>query len=182
MAYYKTKAAYKKEAIERKRTAFFRDRHKKVCTGCNKEMYIFAKGKCKFCVTKETKPLTKSAIQKIKKKRAVERTKQMHEWFLEVWEKRKKFDPVVRGSYVECFESGKKLYSKYFKFNTCCYSHYLPKAKYRDYAFEEWNIEIVDPAIHDQWEIDKEKCPKMFNRLKEIENGLQNDGTPNVNM
>jgi len=171
MAYYKTKAAYKKEAVERKRTAQKIQYKKKTCAGCGKDVLLFAKGKCKACASKDyKKPLNKSDLQKIRDKRDADRTTKMHEWFLEVWEKRKKFDPSVGGSYVQCFESGKKLYTKYYKFNTCCYSHYLPKSRYPNYGFEDWNLEIVDPEIHDQWEKDKEKCPKMFNRLKEIEN------------
>ena len=158
------------------------EKKKKICTECQKETYIFAKGKCKSCASKNSRPIKKSAIQKVKEIKDAERTRQLHQWFLELWDKRKKFDPSMGASYVECFESGKRLYSKYYKFNTCCYSHYLPKSRYPNYGFEEWNLEIVDPEIHDQWEKDKEKCPKMFNRLKEIENGLQNDGTPNVNM
>lgn len=158
----------------------------KLCAcGCNQTGQIYSKGMLKQCFIRLNPPKKikyKSSIQKIKDKKDAETTRNLHQWFLELWDKRKKFCPVVGTSYVECFESGKKLYSKYYKFNTCCYSHYLPKSRYPKYAFEEWNLEIVDPAIHDQWEIDKEKCPKMFNRLKEIENDLQNDGITNDNM
>lgn len=156
---------------------------KKTCAGCGKDVILFAKGKCKTCASKDyKKPINRTAIQKIKDKKNAEVSRSLHTWFLELWNKRKKFDSSLQDDYVECFESGKRLYSKYYMFNSCCYSHYLPKSRYPDYAFEEWNLEIVDPAIHDQWEIDKEKCPKMFNRLKEIENGLQNDGITHINM
>lgn len=139
---------------------------KKICKNCNKETFLWKAGLCKSCssiLSSPKKIVYKSAKQKIKDIEKKERTKKLHEWFLELFDKRSEKDSF--GKYVICFESGKKLYEQYYKYNTCCYSHYFPKSKYPELAFEEWNLEIVEPEIHAKWEINKDKCPKMYKKF-----------------
>ena len=138
---------------------------KKVCIGCENESYIWSKNLCKTCFLKENLPKKiqyKSAKQKIKDVSKAQRTKDLHNWFLEVWQKRREKDEL--GYFVRCFETGQKLYENYYKFNTCCYSHYYPKNNYQEYAMKEWNIEIIHPNVHSQWELNKQKCIKMYSR------------------
>lgn len=139
----------------------------KLCScGCGKIGRIWSKGMLKECSMRLNPPKKiqyKSAKQKIKDIDKVQRTKDLHNWFLQVWDERREKDEL--GYFVRCFESGQKLYEKYYKYNTCCYSHYFPKSKYKEYEFEEWNLEIVHPDQHSIWENNHSKCPKMFEKF-----------------
>ena len=103
---------------------------KKVCKNCNVEQFIWKAGLCKPCssILNPPKKITyKSAKQKIKDVEKRERTKKLHEWFLELFDKHCLEDE--NGKYVICFESGKKLYEKYYKYNTSIYHHILEKSR-----------------------------------------------------
>jgi len=135
----------------------------KLCScGCGKIGRIWSKGMLKECSMRLNPPKKiqyKSAKQKIKDVDKAKRTQELHQWFLQIWNKRRERDEL--DYFVRCFETGQKLYEKYYKYNTCCYSHYYPKSKYKEYEFEEWNLEIVHPNQHTIWENDHSKCPKM---------------------
>lgn len=141
-------------------------RKKKTCKcGCKREGFIWSQGMLKECFLRlnpSKKNAYKSAKQKIKDVEKKNRTIKLHEWFLEIWDKRKEKDEF--GYFVRCFETEQKLYEQYYKFNTCCYSHYYPKNNYQEYAMKEWNIEIIHPNVHSQWELNKQKCIKMYSR------------------
>lgn len=135
---------------------------KKICEECEKETFIWSRNLCKNCFSKLNPPKKiqyKSAKQKLKDIDKTQRTRELYQWFLKIWDKRKEKDEI--GYFVRCFETEQKLYEKYYKYNTCCYSHYYPKSKYKEYEFEEWNLEIVHPNQHAIWENDHSKCPKM---------------------
>ena len=139
---------------------------KKICQECKSETFIWSKNLCKNCFTKLNPPKKiqyKSAKQKIKDVGKANRTKELHFWFLEVWQKRREKDEL--GYFVRCYESGQKLYENYYKFNTCCYSHYYPKSRFPEYEFEEWNLEIIHPDQHTIWENDHSKCIKMYKKF-----------------
>jgi hypothetical protein len=136
----------------------------KKCTSCGFSK-IWSKSLCKICFLNANPPKKiqyKSAKQKIKDVDKTQRTEELHQWFLEVWNKRREWDG--RRFVVKCFESGYFLDEQTFKYNTCCYSHYFPKSKYPQYALEEWNLEIVKPDIHALWENDHSKCPRMYEK------------------
>jgi 5-methylcytosine-specific restriction endonuclease McrA len=111
--------------------------------------------------------------QRVKLKSKAEQTKKLHEWFLEVWKEREEFDSNGRG-YVTCFETGKKLYSDYYMSNSCCYSHLIPKSKRPDLAMEDFNLKIVHPDCHAQYETFPEKAPKQYALRQELLNKLIN--------
>ena len=65
-------------------------------------------------------------------------------------------------------ESGKKLYEKYYKYNTSIYHHILEKNRYLEYEFEEWNIVFLSPEIHDQVHVNIDKTPKVKEKTNEL--------------
>lgn len=143
-------------------------RKKKICVICKTDQFIFSRGRCKSCASREdNKSIKKISTKQIEKnKDKALKTKELHSWFLEIWEKRKEKDD--RGYFVRCYESGSKMYEDNYKFNSCIYSHYFPKSTYPQYALKEWNLELVLPDIHAQWEQDYTKCIKMYKRFMEL--------------
>lgn len=143
---------------------------KKICNcGCEKEGYIWSQGMLKECFLRLNPPKKiqyKSAKQKIKDIEKKERTKKLHEWFLELFDKHCLQDGF--GKYVICFETGKKLYEQYYKFNTSIYHHALEKSKFREFEFEEWNIIFLSPEVHDQVHADINKTPKVKQKTLEL--------------
>ena len=91
-------------------------RKKKTCKcGCKREGFIWSQGMLKECFLRlnpSKKIAYKSAKQKIKDVEKKNRTIKLHEWFLELFDKHCLEDE--NGKYVICFESGKKLYEKYY--------------------------------------------------------------------
>lgn len=142
---------------------------KKNCKNCKTEQFIWKAGLCKSCssILNPPKKISyKSAKQKIKDIEKKERTKKLHEWFLELFDKHCLQDGF--GKYVICFETGKKLYEQYYKFNTSIYHHALEKSKFREFEFEEWNIIFLSPEVHDQVHADINKTPKVKQKTLEL--------------
>jgi len=134
---------------------------KKNCEKCEFPK-IWSKNLCKNCFTKLNPPKKiqyKSAKQKIKDVGKARRTKELHQWFLELWDKRKQKDEL--GYFVKCYETGKKLYESYYKFNTCCYHHLIEKSTHPEYEFDEENLVIIHPDIHTLTHNDIDKTPKL---------------------
>lgn len=120
-------------------------------------------------------PLKKvSEKQRVKNKEKAEKSRRLHEWFIEIWKEREEFDNNGRG-YVICFETGMKLYSDMYMDNSCCYSHILPKSKYPEFAMLGSNLVIVHPNCHTQYETFPEKAPKQFALKQELLNKLRNE-------
>lgn len=146
----------------------------KVCQGsCSRLTKIYAKNMCKSCYLKENPP------KKIAKQSAAGRIKagidklkmiRLHQFFLYLWDKQED-----ENGYCYCYETGKSMCRSIYRENSCVYSHCFPKSTYQQYAENEDNILICLPEIHAQWEVNREKTPKMleyFNQLKEkYENG-----------
>ncbi len=142
---------------------------KKCKCGCEKEGFIWTKGMLKECFLRLNPPekiIYKSAKQKIKEIEKKERTKKLHNWFLELFDKHCLEDE--NGKYVICFESGKKLYEKYYKYNTSIYHHVLEKSKYPQFEFEEWNIIFLSPEVHNQVHTDINKTLKVKQKTLEL--------------
>lgn len=140
----------------------------KKCTSCGFSK-IWSKSLCKICFLNANPPKKiqyKSAKQKIKDVNKAQRTKNLHNWFLEVWDKRREKDEL--GYFVRCFESEQKLYENYYKFNTCCYHHLIEKSTHPEYEFEEENLVIIHPDIHTLTHHNIDKTPKIKQKLNEI--------------
>lgn len=139
---------------------------KKVCEGCNTEQILWKGKKCKSCSFKENPP---KAIKKYsekgleKKKLKTETTKKLHQWFLDLWDKR-----ADKNGNVRCFETDITMSHTIYKENICCYSHQIPKSKRPDLAFKEDNLLIVLPDVHASWEANQENCPKMYEYTKKL--------------
>ena len=135
---------------------------KKNCKNCKTEQFIWKAGLCKSCssILNPPKKISyKSAKQKLKDVDKAKRTKELHQWFLELWDKRKQKDEL--GYFVKCYETGKKLYESYYKFNTCCYHHLIEKSTHPEYEFEEENLVIIHPDIHTLTHNNIDKTPKL---------------------
>lgn len=140
---------------------------KKKCINCEKESYIWSKNLCKICFTRLNPPKKikyKSSKQNLKDIVKKKRTKDLHTWFLLIWDKRREKDEL--GYFIRCFETGQKLYEHYYKFNTCCYHHLFEKSTYPEYEFNEKNLVIIHPDIHTLTHNDIDKTPRLKN-LKE---------------
>ena len=140
-------------------------RSKKTCSIENCNNPIFGKGCCKFHYPKTSiKKISSKGIEK--KKIKTETTKKLHQFFLELWDKR-----ADKNGNVRCFETDILMSHTIYKNNSCCYHHILEKSnpKYKEYSFEEWNIVIILPDIHNQVHSNIEKTPKIMeltNKLK----------------
>lgn len=98
-----------------------------------------------------------------------QKTEEMHNFFLELWDEREEMDAMGR-RYVVCFETGKKLYREVYRMNSCCYHHLILKSKRPDLALMEENIVIIHPSVHAQVHSDIDKTPKvkeLTNLIKE---------------
>lgn len=120
----------------------------------------------------KVRDLDKKPIPKIREKtreklsRKKTWLKEVHGFLIELWEIRKETDDF--GSYVSCFETGERLGEESYKYNSCCYSHYLEKSVYPEFAMEQWNVEIVHPDVHARWEKNKKNCPKMYTKYQKL--------------
>lgn len=129
---------------------------------------IWSQGLCKFHYQQENPPKAIKKItekQKEKNKAKAIRTKELHSWFLLVWDKRADENGDCR-----CFETGTLMKGSIYRENTCVYSHCYAKADYPEFAMEDWNLLIVLPDIHSLWGSNMDKTPKMkayFNEIKE---------------
>lgn len=93
--------------------------------------------------------------QKEKNKLKALKTKDLHKWFLEMWDKREETDGNGN-KFVTCFESGQILKRALYRTNSCCYSHLLPKSSYPDLAMIEENLVIVHPLWHEKMNTPKQ--------------------------
>lgn len=145
----------------------------KLCKcGCGKSGKIWSKGYLKPCFFRlfPSKPLkNKSYIPKISEKQKLknelkkEQTKILHTWFRVIFLER-----MDDNGYCYCFETGTPMHKSQYIDNSCIYSHYYPKSIYPQFALKDWNLEIILPDIHTIWELNHEKCPKMYAKFKEI--------------
>lgn|SRR6187402_2325724 len=102
--------------------------------------------------------------QKEKNKLKSQTTKELHKWFLEIWDKREETDGNGN-RFITCFESGHKLHRSLYRTNTCCYSHLLPKSSFPELAMVEENLVIVHPEWHEK--MTKPKQDELRKKLKE---------------
>jgi hypothetical protein len=149
--------------------AIMKKQGKKKCAveHCN-SYFLWGKGLCSYHYkleypSKSIKKYSKKGLEN--KKAKTERTKERHLWFQQLFDKQKDSN-----GYCYCYETGKPMHESVYKMNSCIYSHCYPKSSYPQYEFNEDNVLIVLPDIHNQWGIDSSKTPKMleyFNKLKE---------------
>lgn len=140
---------------------------KKLCKcGCNREGFIWSKGMLKECFFRLNKLKT---IKKYSEK-GLERKKEkkkwlnnLHTWELELWDSLED-----KNGYVYCYETGTPMHRNVYRQNLCVYSHCLPKSKYPEYAMEKWNLLIILPDVHSLWEINPQKCLKMWTYTEKL--------------
>lgn len=116
---------------------------------------------------KSYKPIKKvSDKQKIKNQEKKELSIKQREFFLSLWDEREIFDG--NSFFCRCGECNKKLSRQFYRGNSCCYSHLLPKSKYPEYRFLPENILIVCPGCHSQFETFSEKAPNQYDLQKKL--------------
>lgn len=136
----------------------------KTCSieGCNYP--VWSKNLCKSHAPK--KPLKKSfkpinkITEKQKEKNVIkkEKTKVLHQFFLDLWDER-----ADKNGCIRCFETDIYMSPTIYRENSCCYHHILEKSNpnYKQYALEKWNIVIILPDVHNQVHANIEFTPKI---------------------
>ena len=141
----------------------------KTCSVENCNFPVWSKGLCKSHSPKKPlkqsfKPVKKvSEKQKEKNKLKTEKTKVLHQWFLDLWDER-----ADKNGCIRCFETDIYMSPTIYRENSCCYSHQLPKSQYPQYALDKENTLIVLPDVHANWEANQESCPKMLAYTKKL--------------
>jgi len=107
---------------------------KKICKECSSEQYIWARGMCKQCASRNPKP--KSGLKEPVKKESFKPSGELA-LFQSIWAVR----PHVCAVTDEPIE-----------FNVWCFSHILPKGKYPKFRLYEKNIVLKSPDMHHKWE------------------------------
>lgn len=134
----------------------------KICRIENCKSKVWSNGLCLRHTPK--KPMKKiSEKGKIKKEEKKEFFKELHKFYLELWDKR-----ADKNGNVKCFETDVLMSHTLYKYNSACYSHQIAKSKRPDLALDEDNILIVLPEVHNQWELDSKKCPKMYRYTEKL--------------
>ena len=137
---------------------------KKFCKSCGNECFLYSRGRCKICASKEdAKPLKKSfkPINKIterqKEKNVIKKelTTQQFEMFREIY----KEHPTKR-----CYECNCKVDGA----SSVQFHHILFKSTYPQYRLEKWNIVLLCETHHNQVHTDVTKTPKVNALTKEI--------------
>lgn len=136
-------------------------RKKKICVSCQTEQYIFSRGRCQNCASREdNKPLKGGNIRKIsakglenKKEKAI-LTDLQFELFKEIYK-----ESLIKRCYeCNCYVDGKS--SGHFH-------HLLYKSQFPQFRLEKWNIVILCLNCHSQTHLDIKKTPKV-EKLTEI--------------
>lgn len=55
------------------------------------------------------------------------------------------------------------------------FHHILPKSKYPQYRHESWNIALLHPDVHAQYEVMPEKVPELELRKEELLKWIENE-------
>jgi len=127
---------------------------------------IWSKNLCSyhFKIEFPPKPIKKiSEKGKIKKEEKKKWFIELHQFYIDLWDKR-----ADKNGNVKCFETGVLMSHTVYKYNLCCYSHQIPKSQRPDLALNEDNILLVLPDIHSQWEADPTKCPNMYKYTEKL--------------
>lgn len=105
-------------------------------------------------------------MRKIKDQKKAE-NELMKLFFFSLWDEREIMNHFGN-TYVVCFETGQKLSRDRYRQSSVVYSHILPKSKYPQYKFCEWNVKIVHPDAHTQFSEFPEKAPKQYAEYKKL--------------
>lgn len=112
--------------------------------------------------TAKRTPLKKvSAKGRIKREEKKELLKEDFEFYKRIWNTRVHV----------CYESGSYLGEE---LNICCFHHVLPKKKYPQYRHEDCNIVLLLPSIHNQVEMNINRCPKVKALTEELKEKYKN--------
>ncbi len=141
----------------------------KICNIENCNYPIWSNGLCKshspkIPLKKIFKPINEiTERQKEKSVIKKEKTKVLHQFFLDLWDER-----ADKNGCIRCFETDIYMSPTIYRENSCCYSHQLPKSQYPQYALDKDNTLIVLPDVHANWETNQELCPKMLAYTKKL--------------
>jgi hypothetical protein len=129
----------------------------KTCKSCGESKYIFSRGRCKFCATKEDSKPLKNATEKSKEKRKEER-KDFPKFFMDAIDKLK-LNPV-------CQNCGGKINANYEP--SWNIAHILLKAKFKSVSTHPDNYVFLcsskDPNTnycHEAFDSDITNRPNM---------------------
>jgi len=139
------------------------ERKKKICKKCGNFRPLFSKGLCLICYKSNyKKPIkTKKKYDPKVKERDVE-------FYSSIWETRPH----------NCENCGAFLGNEPRTYN---FHHLLPKAKYPEHRYDEWNIALLCADCHQQTEISVSKTPKLEQRkdilLRKLDSGKESTDT-----
>ena len=133
----------------------------KICVECKNKTYIWSKSLCKSCFFKLNPPKPINQITTKQKEKNVakkEKTKVLHQFFLDLWDER-----ADKNGCIRCFETDIYMSPTIYRENSCCYHHILEKSNpnYKQYVLEKWNIVIILPDVHNQVHANIEFTPKI---------------------
>jgi hypothetical protein len=123
---------------------------------CRNHQWCRTDKKPKFLNNKKQKPLNRTPVKKISKKKQKGlgelklQTEKDRAFYLEIWEEREHV----------CFESGEPLGNEPL---TLFFHHVLEKGirRYKKYRYCKWNIVLITWRTHDQVGMDIDRCPKI---------------------
>ena len=122
-------------------------RKKKICKECNKEAFIWSKGRCKECSSKDWgKIRTTKNVERIEADK-LRREKDLKFYTL-IWSKR----------IHVCFNCNKGLGPTP---NLLYFHHIIRKSSHPEFRYDEENIVLLCGECHNQVETDISKAPKV---------------------
>lgn len=113
--------------------------------------------------------VSKAQLEKNKLKK--DENIRMMNFFLGIWMKRRERDSV--GWFVRCFETNLKLREDRYMNMKSIYHHVLYKSSYPQYKYDEENVVIILPNVHEQTHVNEEKTPNIWQYKKELLNSYQ---------
>ncbi len=148
---------------------------KKICKSCQTEQFLFSKGRCKSCASKEdSKPIKK---QTEKNKIAKKAKRDLLAPFFE------KHENIIKSKGLCCQECGNKLVASYWEV-----AHVLSKTKYKSVMTDDDNVLYLCAGLNgeknchkkfdsEQNNLEKLKTYSIFALLKERYNLLKDKVT-----
>ena len=140
----------------------------KICNECEKESYIFSKGRCKNCANieyrrkaienqraKERNPSKAKPYKAIRRKSAqgMKQTQADIKFFKEIWNERPHYCEIT-GAFLGD------------EFNPVFFSHILTKASHPKFRLLKENILLMSYKIHTEWEFNSRSTPMFKHRFK----------------
>ncbi len=139
---------------------------KKVCKGCGNKTFIFSKGLCRYCASKNYAPLKKTRLNKVSPNKKKRKNR---------WPFFKRHIDKIKKNNIRCQECGGKLGS-----GTANVCHILPKSNHPEVEFDDNNIMYYCFECHHKFDVHISDRPKMksfpviLKKYKRMESKLKN--------